>query len=181
MELSKKTDYALRMVAAVARTPHTVVSVKSVAQAEGIPYSFARVIQHELTAAGIVRTHRGAHGGMSFEGDPFAITVLDVVEAVQGPLVEPAAGAAAGAPGAEAAAVGGEERGNAEKNPEVTSAGSSYYRALWRHAAQLVRDYLSTITLAEAIAHGHEQAVLDAAGGVYLDGTLATSAGERGE
>jgi hypothetical protein len=107
---------------------------------------------------------------------------------VQGPLVEAGASdsAAGAAPGTDNAGGGGQEPGadgslNADKNPGEASAGSSYYRALWRHAAQLVRDYLGTITLAEAIAHGHEQAVLDAAGGVYLDGTHATSAGERGE
>ena len=54
MDISRKTDYALRMIADLVRHPGSVVSVRSAAEENGVPYSFARSIQHELVRAGII-------------------------------------------------------------------------------------------------------------------------------
>ena len=56
MEIARKTDYALRMLATLAADPAGVVSVREVARANGVPYSFARSIQHDLALAGIVES-----------------------------------------------------------------------------------------------------------------------------
>ena len=86
MEIARKTDYALRMLATLATDPAGVVSVREVARANGVPYSFARSIQHDLALAGIVENSRGANGGMRLAVDPREVTLLCLVEAVQGPL-----------------------------------------------------------------------------------------------
>ncbi len=86
MEISKKTDYALRMLAALVREPDDILSVRTAADANDVPYSFARAIQHDLVRAGIIESLRGSHGGMRLAVDPNKITLLEVVTAVQGPL-----------------------------------------------------------------------------------------------
>ena len=87
MEISKKTDYALRMLAALVADPDGVISVRTAAKQNGVPYSFARSIQHDLALAGIVENSRGASGGMRLAVDPRTTTLLDLVEAVQGSVV----------------------------------------------------------------------------------------------
>ena len=62
MDISRKTDYSLRMLAELVRSDG-VVSVRAAAEKNGIPYSFARSIQHDLVAAGIIESTRGARGG----------------------------------------------------------------------------------------------------------------------
>ena len=84
MEITRKTDYALRMVAELIRSESGVMSVRSAAQRNDVPYSFARSIQHDLVRAGIVESLCGSHGGMRLAVDPAATSLLRVVEAVQG-------------------------------------------------------------------------------------------------
>ena len=72
-------------MAALVRDPDTVLSVRNAAEENSIPYSFARSIQHDLAEAGIIASTRGAHGGMSLAVDPETVTLLDIVQAVQGP------------------------------------------------------------------------------------------------
>ena len=86
MDISRKTDYALRMLAALVRDPSGVVSVRAVADDNGIPYSFARSIQHDLARAGIVESLRGAHGGMKLAVDQHKTTLCELIEAIQGPI-----------------------------------------------------------------------------------------------
>ena len=70
MEISRKTDYALRMLAALVSDPDGIISVRTAAKENSIPYSFARSIQHDLALAGIVENSRGAAGGMRLAVDP---------------------------------------------------------------------------------------------------------------
>lgn len=54
MDLSRKTDYALRMVAELVEHEGQIVSVRVAAERRGVPYSFARSIQRDLAHAGII-------------------------------------------------------------------------------------------------------------------------------
>jgi len=87
MDISRKTDYALRMLAMLAEDRESLLSVRTAAEKVDVPYSFARSIQHGLVLAGIVESLRGVHGGMRLKVDPAQITIRQVVEAIQGPLV----------------------------------------------------------------------------------------------
>lgn len=61
MDISRKTDYALRMLAMLAEEPERLLSVRTAAEEVNVPYSFARSIQHGLVQAGIVESLRGVH------------------------------------------------------------------------------------------------------------------------
>jgi len=72
--------------------------LKDVARHEGISEKYLGQIIIPLKSAGLVVSQRGAHGGYSLARPPDAITVKDVVEAIEGaiapvPCVDPAAGA----------------------------------------------------------------------------------------
>jgi Rrf2 family protein len=60
------------------------VSVRALALSQEVPYAFARGIQRELAAAGIVGTLRGSTGGAVLARTPAEITLLDVIRATQG-------------------------------------------------------------------------------------------------
>ena len=65
MDISRKTDYALRILSILATSESDLLSVRVAAEQVDVPYSFARSIQHGLAQAGIVESLRGVHGGMS--------------------------------------------------------------------------------------------------------------------
>lgn len=90
VEISSRIDYALRMLSEVAKAEEgSVVSVRYVAEQRGIPYSFARTIQHDLVKCGLLATARGPHGGMRLAVDARTTTLLDVIERVEGPVFQP--------------------------------------------------------------------------------------------
>ena len=71
----------------LAEDPERLLSVRTAAEEVNVPYSFARSIQHGLVQAGIVESLRGVHGGMRLKVSPDDVTIRQVVEAVQGPMV----------------------------------------------------------------------------------------------
>ncbi len=87
MRISAKADYAVRaMVELAAATDEKPVKAERVATAQEIPLNFLENILGELRHAGLVRSHRGAEGGFRLAKDATAITVADVIRAVEGPL-----------------------------------------------------------------------------------------------
>ena len=60
MDITRRCDYACRMLRAVSQANGERISVSDISKAEGIPYSFARSIQHDLVKAGFLSTVRGA-------------------------------------------------------------------------------------------------------------------------
>lgn len=87
MRISAKADYAVRAMVELAATSHDrPVKAERIASAQGIPLNFLENILGELRHAGLVRSQRGAEGGFRLAKDPAAITVADVIRAVEGPL-----------------------------------------------------------------------------------------------
>jgi Rrf2 family protein len=66
--------------------PDTVALVGDIASAEDLPSSYLAKIFQSLVKKGILRSHRGAKGGFSLERPPEDITLLEVIEAVDGPI-----------------------------------------------------------------------------------------------
>jgi Rrf2 family protein len=85
VEVSRRTDYAIRILLELARSDGAPVSVRSLAETQGVPYAFARGIQRELVAAELVESRQGAHGGIFLARPAESVTLLDVVRAMQGP------------------------------------------------------------------------------------------------
>lgn len=85
IRLTKKSKYAVRaLVELVLNGSEKPQGVSEVARAQHIPERFLEQIFGELRRANILKSHRGAHGGFCFAVPPEEITVLDIVEILDG-------------------------------------------------------------------------------------------------
>ena len=88
MEITRQADYAVRsMVHLSELSMDGRVSTASISEAESIPLPFLTKVISRLATAGLVTTSRGMGGGVSLARPPEEITLLQVVEAVDGPIV----------------------------------------------------------------------------------------------
>lgn len=88
MRLTKAGDYAMRGLIYLARQRRgEVVLVADIAAAMEVPDSFLAKIFQNLARAGLVRSTRGHGGGYSLARPASKITLLEVVECVEGPIV----------------------------------------------------------------------------------------------
>lgn len=65
----------------------SVAQVRDIAAAEALPESYLAKIFQDLAKSGIIHSHRGASGGFSLARPPEQITLRQVIEAVEGPVV----------------------------------------------------------------------------------------------
>jgi Rrf2 family protein len=86
MDITRRCDYACRILRSAYVHAGSYVSIADIAEKEGVPYSFARSIQHDLVKAGYLKTARGVRGGFTLDCDPKKVTVEEVVEVLQGPI-----------------------------------------------------------------------------------------------
>lgn len=87
MRLSSMADYAVVTMAAAARhCGHARVSASELAEETGLPAPTVQKLVSRLTAAGLLRSSRGAGGGLKLARPAAAITLADIVEAVEGPI-----------------------------------------------------------------------------------------------
>jgi Rrf2 family protein len=87
MQITRQADYALRAVLYLTRAqPNQRISTTQIAEFQKIPNSFLAKIISQLSIAGLLITSRGAHGGVLLAKKPEEITILDVVEAIDGPV-----------------------------------------------------------------------------------------------
>jgi len=87
MQVTRASEYAMLGLLALSRRPvGTVAMVEVLAEEEGIPASFLGKIFQSLTKAGIVKSARGSGGGFALLQSPNSVTVLQVIEAVEGPI-----------------------------------------------------------------------------------------------
>ena len=87
MHIPAKVDYGIRALLALAAagTPQTA---EYLAGEQGLPPRFLGAILADLRRAGIVASQRGAEGGYRLAREPDAITIADVIRALDGPLAE---------------------------------------------------------------------------------------------
>lgn len=87
-QLTRACDYALRVMTRLAEFPvGNIVHLPALAYSENIPSHFLSKILQQLTRVGYVKSHRGAAGGYSLKKSPADITLLEIVEAINGPIV----------------------------------------------------------------------------------------------
>jgi len=67
--------------------PNQRAATSQVAQEQHIPPSFLAKIISQLSIAGLLHTSRGARGGVTLAREPEAITLLEVIEAIDGPIM----------------------------------------------------------------------------------------------
>lgn len=87
MQITRQADYATRAILYLARNRNGErVATSQVAKEQKIPSSFLAKIISQLSIAGLLHTSRGARGGVRLARDPKNITLLEVVEAIDGPI-----------------------------------------------------------------------------------------------
>jgi Rrf2 family protein len=87
MELTRKGDYAVRVVVELAGEPvGASVRTADLGRRTGVPHAYLTKIIQALARNGLVRTQRGTRGGVALVPRPQAISLRRVVEALEGPI-----------------------------------------------------------------------------------------------
>ncbi len=87
MQLSQSVTYALQALLQLAESGDGVLITRGKLAATGqMPERFLLEILHDLVKRGILRSTRGGGGGFALARHPEEISLLDVVEAVDGPF-----------------------------------------------------------------------------------------------
>ena len=88
MRVSAKVDYAVRAALELAAADEGPTKGDRIAEAQKIPLKFLVNILSELRRAGIVGSQRGAEGGYWLAKPPGAVSIADIIRAVEGPLAD---------------------------------------------------------------------------------------------
>ncbi len=87
LAITSKSPYALSALVELARTGGSApVPIGEIAKRREIPVQFLESLFATLRRAGILQSQRGVRGGYSFARPPAEITVLEVVELLEGEL-----------------------------------------------------------------------------------------------
>ncbi|MBN1661080.1 MAG: Rrf2 family transcriptional regulator [Anaerolineae bacterium] len=87
MEISRRTDYGVRVILELASLAEDErACTHEIAQRQKIPGPFLAKIIAQLSLSGLVTTYRGAGGGVTLARPASEINLLDVLEALEGPL-----------------------------------------------------------------------------------------------
>jgi Rrf2 family protein len=87
MEISRRTDYGVRVIIDLAALPKNGrASTHEIADRQNIPAPFLAKIISQLSLSGLVSTYRGSGGGVSLARPASEISLLHVIEALDGPV-----------------------------------------------------------------------------------------------
>ena len=140
MKFSQKTEYGLRALLELGRRheldPARPTSARDVAEAQKIPLRFLEQVLQELKRAGLIQSQRGPAGGNRLAREPSEISVGEVVDVIEGPVVS-----------------------QASLDPFDEQARRSAHSAiqeLWLDLQITIRDRLSRVTLADLVRRQEE-------------------------
>ncbi|HKN25170.1 MAG TPA: Rrf2 family transcriptional regulator [Candidatus Acidoferrum sp.] len=86
MQITRATDYAVRVVVQLATLPKgKKAQLAALGVATGVSGSFLSKVLQRLVHAGLVTSHRGTGGGFCLRPHGEKITLLQVIEAMEGP------------------------------------------------------------------------------------------------
>ncbi|BCT92866.1 transcriptional regulator [Lysobacter helvus] len=132
LRVTKLTDYATVVLTALAAAgPDTVLSAAELAERAGLEATTVAKLLKPLAQAGLVASFRGAHGGYRLAREANAISLIEIVEAMEGPLAMTECSLHADACGIEH---------------------SCGVRANWRRINDVVADALRGVTLADLVS-----------------------------
>ena len=130
LRVTRLTDYATVVLTVLAARPDAVLSAPELAERSGLePPTVAKVLK-PLAAAGLVAGFRGANGGYRLARPADAISLVDIVEAMEGPLAMTECSVANGQCGIEH---------------------SCNVRANWRRINDVVAEALGKVSLAQLL------------------------------
>ena len=84
LELTKRGDYAVRAMLCLARPGVRQLTAAQVARATAVPQNYVPQVMSELVRAGLVATRRGRAGGYTLARPAHEVSILAIVEAVEG-------------------------------------------------------------------------------------------------
>ena len=131
LRVTKLTDYATLVLTVLAAAPGEVLSAAELAERAGLEAPTVAKVLKPLAQAGLVEGFRGANGGYKLARDAADISLVEIVEAMEGPLGMTECSVHAGQCGIE---------------------DSCGVRANWRRINDVVADALRKVTLAEMLA-----------------------------
>jgi FeS assembly SUF system regulator len=130
LRVTKLTDYATVVLTVLASEPDTVLSAAGLAERAGLEMPTVAKVLKPLAQAGLVEGFRGATGGYRLARRADEVNLVDIVEAMEGPLGMTECSVHAGACGIE---------------------DSCGVRANWRRINDVVADALRSVTLAQML------------------------------
>ncbi len=87
LKITIETEYALRCVLCISSKPDRIFRVSEISENRDIPKSFLAKIMQKLVKAGLIESIRGAKGGFLLAKKPSDITLLDIIEIMEGPIL----------------------------------------------------------------------------------------------
>jgi len=84
VQLTRRGDYAVRLALTLAREPDRQLTGAELASATAVPAAFLPQVIGDLVRAGLVANRRGRHGGYRLARSPSEMSLLAIVEAVEG-------------------------------------------------------------------------------------------------
>jgi len=130
MRLTAKSEYGLLAAIDLAcRFGEGPVSAREIAERRQIPPRFLEQLFVALRRGGVVTAVRGAKGGFVLSRDPLEVSVLDVVEALEGPLETSMC--------------------DSERTAGCTRSAACAAAPVWAKASGALRDVFATTSLAE--------------------------------
>lgn len=87
LKLTKKADYGLIALRHLASVPGATASTKDIADAYHLPVTLLAKVLQQLARAGIVKSVAGTNGGYKLIRNPSAVSALEVVRAIDGPVI----------------------------------------------------------------------------------------------
>jgi Rrf2 family cysteine metabolism transcriptional repressor len=92
ISITSKSPYAIRALVELGRSGEGPVPIGELARRRDIPVQFLEQLFASLRRAGVLRSQRGVKGGYAFARPPAEVTVLEVVELLDGPVGRDAEG-----------------------------------------------------------------------------------------
>ena len=127
ISITTKSPYALSALVELYRYgDRAPVPIAELARRRGIPVQFLEQLFAALRRAGILRSQRGVRGGYAFARSPAEITVLEVVDLLDGPFAQGAEGVFAEAAAAARAVLAGASVADVA-DTEAQTAGAAMY------------------------------------------------------
>jgi Rrf2 family protein len=136
MKLTRASSYALHAVAFMAQQKSDKpIASHDIAKARGIPERFLLKVLKPLVSARVLKSIKGPHGGYQLHRQPGDVSMLEIIEAVDGPI-----------------------RGYAPFAEEGNAALNNKLETICRGAAEAVRDHLKTVRLSDLATGKKESA-----------------------
>lgn len=85
-KLNRLTDYAVVVMSQMSRAPDELWTTPKIAQETGVPLPTAAKLLNALAHGNLITSHRGAAGGYTLNRPAEAISVAEIIQALEGPI-----------------------------------------------------------------------------------------------